>query len=208
MAWRDVSYMPLFTVLPQLRCLKFGSIERMSNEEALFSLSHTHRATDKLRTRPKATIPESESCGLILTIHRTRQPNKRLATSIYIRDCPTFAKCNSISAHHCPNLEKLFIYPWSPVNHEMFEYIIEIKNVIWMLVKFEVYHDGEHWCARGIGIYIFAQGKSIDDLMENIKEAVGLHFEDLAAIGRRHKSSLHFGVRSVSCCEGFQQLAE
>lgn len=37
--------------------------------------------------------------------------------------------------------------------------------------------------ARGIGIYIFAQGKSIDDLMENIKEAVGLHFEDLLLSG-------------------------
>ncbi len=32
-----------------------------------------------------------------------------------------------------------------------------------MLVKVEVYHDGESWCARGIG--------------ENIREAVGLHFE-------------------------------
>ena len=47
-----------------------------------------------------------------------------------------------------------------------------------MLVKFEVYYDGEHWCARGIGIDIFTQGKSLDGLTENIKEAVGLHFED------------------------------
>ena len=46
-----------------------------------------------------------------------------------------------------------------------------------MLVTFEVYYDGELWCARGIGIDIFTQGKSLDDLMENIKEAVGLHFE-------------------------------
>ena len=47
-----------------------------------------------------------------------------------------------------------------------------------MLVKFEVYNDGEFWCARGIGVDIFTQGKTLDELMENIKEAVELHFED------------------------------
>ena len=47
-----------------------------------------------------------------------------------------------------------------------------------MLVKFEVYNDNEFWCARGIGVDIFTQGKTLDELMENIKEAVELHFED------------------------------
>jgi hypothetical protein len=47
-----------------------------------------------------------------------------------------------------------------------------------MLVKFEVYKDGKHWCARGIGVDIFTQGKNLDDLMKNISEAVSLHFED------------------------------
>jgi predicted RNase H-like HicB family nuclease len=47
-----------------------------------------------------------------------------------------------------------------------------------MLVKIEAYHDGEYWCARGIGEDIFTQGKTFDELIENIKEAVALHFED------------------------------
>ena len=48
-----------------------------------------------------------------------------------------------------------------------------------MLVKIEAYHDGEFWCARGIGESIFTQGQTLDELIENIKEAVALHFEDV-----------------------------
>jgi predicted RNase H-like HicB family nuclease len=47
-----------------------------------------------------------------------------------------------------------------------------------MLVKVEVYNDGEFWCARGIGEDIFTQGKTVDELYKNIREAVTLHFED------------------------------
>lgn len=47
-----------------------------------------------------------------------------------------------------------------------------------MLVKIETYFDGEHWCARGIGEDIFTQGDTLDDLFENIKEAVVIHFGD------------------------------
>ena len=46
-----------------------------------------------------------------------------------------------------------------------------------MLVKIEAYHDGEFWCARGIGEDIFTQGETLDELIENIKEAVALHFD-------------------------------
>ncbi len=46
-----------------------------------------------------------------------------------------------------------------------------------MLVKIEAYHDGEFWCARGIGEDIFTQGETFDELIENIKEAAALHFE-------------------------------
>lgn len=45
-----------------------------------------------------------------------------------------------------------------------------------MLVKIETYFDGEFWCARGIGDDIFTQGKSLDELFENIKQAVAVHF--------------------------------
>jgi len=47
-----------------------------------------------------------------------------------------------------------------------------------VLVKFECYSDGKHWCGRGIGVDIFTQGKSLDELMANIREAVELHFEE------------------------------
>ena len=47
-----------------------------------------------------------------------------------------------------------------------------------MLVKIEAYHDGEFWCARGISEDIFTQGKALDELIDNIKEAVALHFDD------------------------------
>ncbi len=48
-----------------------------------------------------------------------------------------------------------------------------------MLVKMETYFDGEFWCARGIGEDIFTQGKTLDELHENIKEAVSAHFGDI-----------------------------
>lgn len=52
-----------------------------------------------------------------------------------------------------------------------------------MLVKFEIYHDGEYWCAKGIGEDIFTQGKTLDELMKNIEEAVATHFENEMAKG-------------------------
>lgn len=52
-----------------------------------------------------------------------------------------------------------------------------------MLVKFEIYHDGDFWCARGIGADVFTQGQSMDELMSNIKEAVELHFEEVLKSG-------------------------
>ena len=42
----------------------------------------------------------------------------------------------------------------------------------------EIYFDGEFWCARGIGEDIFTQGSTLDELLENIKEAVSVHFGD------------------------------
>ena len=45
-----------------------------------------------------------------------------------------------------------------------------------MLVKIETYFDGKFWCARGIGEDIFTQGKTLDELYQNIKEAVSAHY--------------------------------
>ena len=46
-----------------------------------------------------------------------------------------------------------------------------------MPVKVEAYHDGRFWCGRGNGADFFTQGKTLDDLMRNVKDAVSLHFE-------------------------------
>jgi predicted RNase H-like HicB family nuclease len=50
------------------------------------------------------------------------------------------------------------------------------------MVKIEAYHDGECWCARGIGEDIFTQGRTLDELIEHIREAVALHFEGAAQV--------------------------
>ncbi len=47
------------------------------------------------------------------------------------------------------------------------------------MVKIEAYHDGEFWCARGIGEDIFTQGETLDELIANIKESVTLHFDGI-----------------------------
>ncbi|KYK30795.1 MAG: type II toxin-antitoxin system HicB family antitoxin [Theionarchaea archaeon] len=60
-----------------------------------------------------------------------------------------------------------------------------------MLVKFEVYNDGKYWCARGTGEDIFTQGKTLDELMNNMKEAVEVHFTELLEKGE-HKNTLPF----------------
>ena len=69
-----------------------------------------------------------------------------------------------------------------------------------MLVKFEIYNDGKYWCARGIGVDIFTQGKTLDELMDNIKEAVEVHFEELLKSGEEVKilSISETEVRSVA----------
>ncbi len=46
------------------------------------------------------------------------------------------------------------------------------------MIKIEAYHDGESWCARGMGVDVFTQGDTLDELMANIKEAVSLHFAE------------------------------
>lgn len=52
-----------------------------------------------------------------------------------------------------------------------------------MLVKVEAYYDGTFWCGRGIGADFFTQGKTLDELMKNVKEAASLHFEDVLKRG-------------------------
>ena len=44
-------------------------------------------------------------------------------------------------------------------------------------IKAEIYFDGKYYCARCLEIDVFTQGKTLDELMINLKEAVSLHIE-------------------------------
>ena len=46
------------------------------------------------------------------------------------------------------------------------------------MIKAEIYSDGEFYCGRCLDFDIFTQGKTLDELVENLKEAIQLHFED------------------------------
>ncbi|MGQ4914433.1 MAG: type II toxin-antitoxin system HicB family antitoxin [Candidatus Asgardarchaeia archaeon] len=56
-----------------------------------------------------------------------------------------------------------------------------------MSVKFEVYNDSEYWCAYGIDVDIFTQGKTLDELFNNIREATEVHFEEIIEKGKEIK---------------------
>ena len=42
-------------------------------------------------------------------------------------------------------------------------------------VKADIYFDGKYWCARCLDVDVFTQGKTLDQLVRNLKEAVALH---------------------------------
>jgi len=74
-----------------------------------------------------------------------------------------------------------------------------------MLIKFGIYYDNEFWCARGIGVDIFTQGKSLDKLRININDAAELHFEERIEAGEQITvvSLTEFQVGSVAGISGW-----
>jgi len=48
-----------------------------------------------------------------------------------------------------------------------------------VLVKTETYFNGEFWRGRGVGEDIFTQVSTLNRLLQNIKEAVAVHFGDI-----------------------------
>jgi predicted RNase H-like HicB family nuclease len=46
------------------------------------------------------------------------------------------------------------------------------------IIKADIYHDGDFFCGRCLDFDVFTQGKTLDDLVNNLKEAIHLHFED------------------------------
>jgi len=45
------------------------------------------------------------------------------------------------------------------------------------IIKADIYFDGEYYCGKCIDFDIFTQGKTLDELTKNLKEAIKLHFE-------------------------------
>ena len=74
-----------------------------------------------------------------------------------------------------------------------------------ILVHFEVYYDGEFWCARGTEAAIFTQGRTLDELLGELREAAELHFEDEIERGERVRLTttttldLPADARAASC---------
>ena len=46
------------------------------------------------------------------------------------------------------------------------------------MIKVEIYHDGDFYCAKCLDFDIFSQGKTLDEVVDNIKESIMLYFED------------------------------
>jgi predicted RNase H-like HicB family nuclease len=46
------------------------------------------------------------------------------------------------------------------------------------MIKVEIYYDGDFYCAKCLDFDIFSQGKTLDEVVENIKESIILYFED------------------------------
>jgi predicted RNase H-like HicB family nuclease len=57
-------------------------------------------------------------------------------------------------------------------------------------IKAEIYFDGEYYCARTLEFDVFTQGKTMDETIENLREAVSLHLEDEPDYDLHNKSSI------------------
>ena len=47
------------------------------------------------------------------------------------------------------------------------------------VLKTDIYHDGEFYCARCLDMNVFTQGATLDEVVRNLKEAIQLHLEDV-----------------------------
>ena len=47
------------------------------------------------------------------------------------------------------------------------------------IIKALIYHDGQCYCAKCFEIDVFTQGKTIDQTIQNLKEAITLHLEGI-----------------------------
>ncbi len=45
-------------------------------------------------------------------------------------------------------------------------------------IKAEIHYDGEFYCGMCLDFDVFSQGKTLDELVYNLKEAIQLHLAD------------------------------
>mgnify|MGYP001605066623 FL=1 len=60
------------------------------------------------------------------------------------------------------------------------------------IIQFHIYKGDKYYIAQGVDLPIVTQGKSLDELTENIKEAVEVHLEgeDLASLNLTPEPSI------------------
>lgn len=47
------------------------------------------------------------------------------------------------------------------------------------MIKAVIYYDGKYYCAKCLEIDVFTQGKTVDETIKNLKEAISLHLEGI-----------------------------
>lgn len=45
------------------------------------------------------------------------------------------------------------------------------------IIKLEIYYDGEYYCGKCLDFDIFTQGKTLDEVVQHLKEAIKLHLD-------------------------------
>jgi predicted RNase H-like HicB family nuclease len=70
-----------------------------------------------------------------------------------------------------------------------------------MQITFKTFYEDGCWCACGIEADIFTHGRTIEELIKNIDEAVSLHFEDEINAGEQITVLSHITFRAGSVAE-------
>ena len=62
------------------------------------------------------------------------------------------------------------------ISINIYDYVKKVEKMKKM-IKADIYYDGEFYCGKCLDFDVFTQGKTLDELARNLKEALQLHFE-------------------------------
>ena len=65
-----------------------------------------------------------------------------------------------------------------------------MKNTI----SFKISKEGKYYTASAIGLFIVTQGKTLDELSKNIREATDLYFEGKPAKSKKNSYSISLNL--------------